>query len=257
MQQELSGGPADRHLAAAGQLIERYSWRLLTAHELAEGALALLAVGATDSFQRSLVAAYCLALYRAFAGEEGAERQRLACDELGRTLASMIFRHYPDLPPDEREDVAQNALERVWRARTSCREPIAFLAFASFHLLSAVKQVRQQLRRLGEPLTTAYGDDDEAIDVPDSEPPPLAQVLDKEHRAEIARFLDDLRLARPRAVGQIEVLAMRWLDELSSAEIAQRLQLSPNSIYTRLSRILKSIRDDPDLARRARELGLE
>lgn len=247
--------PEQRQLEAR-RLMERYGWGLVTPEALAERGAALLASGAASGLTRALVGAYCGVLYAAFVGEHGPEQQRRACEELGRSLGSLVAAHYPSLPPDERADVVQNALERVWRARESCREPVAFLSFASFHLLSAVQLARRQLRRVGDPLQPPSRDDDAPAEIPDDAPPPLTQILRRERREEIARFIEDLRRARPRAGGQIDILALRWLDDLGYPEIAERLQISPASAHTRLCRILATIRSDPQLLERARDLGL-
>jgi RNA polymerase sigma factor (sigma-70 family) len=195
-------------------------------------------------------------LYEAFDGARGPELQRHACEELARALAGMLRQSQPDLLPSEHEDVIQNALERIWRARASCRLPIAFLSFAASHLRSAIQQSKRQLQRLGEPLRPASGDDGETIEISDEAPQPLAQVLNQERRADVLRFLSDLRAVHPRARHQIEILELRWLEDLDYAEICARLHISLSNAQTRLSRILHTIRTDPELLRQARELGL-
>jgi len=236
--------------------MERYDWQLITPGNLVEQGVALVASGAAWGFTRALVGAYCVVMHRAFMGELGPEAQRRVCEELGRMFASLLARRYPLLPVDERADVTQNALERVWRTRESCREPIAFLSFASYHLLTSVQLIQRQLKRQGVPLQSPSGDEDTIIDIPDRAPSPMTEVLNKEHRAEVAQIFQELRERRSRAKGQIEVLALRWLDNLDYAEIAERLQISPATAQTRLSRILSTIRGDPELLERARELGL-
>lgn len=253
-EQELFKTPDDRYHEAR-RVMERYGWRLVTPERLAEQAAELVAAGTASGFARALVGAYCTVLYQGFVGERGAEQQRQACEELGRALGSILARNYPLLPADERADVTQNALERIWRARESCREPIAFLSFASFHLLSALRLAQRQLRRLGEPLRAPS--DDGAVDIPDPASSPVAEVLSKERGAAIQQFIHELRRLRPRAQGQIDILALRWIEALDYPEIAGRLKISQASAQTRLSRLLAAIRSDPELLQRASDLGLD
>lgn len=248
--------PDDRHREAR-RVVQRYDWQLISPETLVERGSALMASGAATQFTKALIGAYSTVLYQAFIGERGPEQQRRACEELGQMLRNLLVRNYPTLPPDERTDVTQNTLERIWRARASCREPIAFLSFASYHLLSAVQLTRRQLRRFGESLCPTSPDDDSVVDIPDQSPAPVVHVLNKERRAAIRQFLLDLRQLRPRAKGQIDILALRWLEDLDYPEIAARLKIAPGTAQTRLSRILTTIRSNPDLLQRASDLGLD
>lgn len=237
--------------------MDHYGWQLTAPAHLAACTVALIESGCTRNFKKALIGAYCVIMHQAFMGEQGPDMQRRACEELGQVLLAMLLREHPGVPSDERTDVVQNAIERVWRARASCREPIAFLAFAAGHLLNAVQLSRRQLRRFGEPiLAQAEIDDDRTIDIPDPAPSPDDQALNRERLASCTAFIDELRQRRPRAKGQIEVLSLRLLEDLTYDEIAARLAISPDIAYTRLSRIITTIRSDPDLLRRALELGL-
>lgn len=256
IQRQPSPEAVAHYLEVAQRLMQRYDWQLLSPEQLVEQALDLISGPGDNSMSRGLVGAYCPVLYQAFLGEQGPNRQQRACHELAHVLSSFLLRDYPGLPFDERGDVVQNTLERIWRARDSCREPAAFLAFASYHLLTAVQYMQRQLRRLGEPITSSPDDENDSIDIPDESASLLLQVLAKEHRADIVQFLAELRQLRPRASDQIDVLELRLIEDLDYPEIAQRLKISRDTAYQRLSRILKTIHTTPELAQHVRELGL-
>jgi RNA polymerase sigma factor (sigma-70 family) len=241
---------------AASRLIERYSWQLTSPEELVKQAHDLMALDKTHTFSKALFGAYYVVMYRAFMGDQDAERQRRACDELGHALTRLVAKNYPKLASHDREDIVQETLLRVWKARTNCREPIAFLSFAGWHLLTTIQQAERQRERSGEPFPPGFYDDDSTSDIPDEAPPPLVQVLNNEGWKELEAFFQDLRRNRPRASKQIDVLELEYLQDLDDGEIARRLNISRNNVYAKRHLILDTIRSDPELLQRAKQLKL-
>jgi RNA polymerase sigma factor (sigma-70 family) len=242
----------------AERMTKEHDWRLLPAADLARRALELLRSGAADRPEGATIGAYCIALHGACSGAEGPQRQNLAYGELARYLYSLAGARFADLGPDAREDIAQGALERVFRSFGRSREPIAFLAFAARHLLDAARQVRRHAHRPHESLEHAIGDDEGALAdrLPDTQPQPIEQVLVAERRAAIERLLEELAADHPRASQQIAILRMTWLDDLEDALIGERLGISLASVYTARSRLIKTIQSEPKWRKRALDLGL-
>lgn len=75
----------------------------------------------------------------------------------------------------------------------------------------------------------------------DAAPSPEAAVLDAERRAQLLAALDELRDE------EREVVACRYLLELSEAETAETLGLRPGTVKSRLSRALEHLRERLDV----------
>lgn len=243
--------------AVVDRLISEHDWRLLSRHAVLLRTIEHLRSGVADRPESAAVGAYCIALHAACSGMEGPQRQNRAYQELGRYLYCLIGMRFIDLPADVREDVAQSALERIFRAFEHCREPIAFLAFAAQHLLDAVRVARRQQYRPVESFDQIRdADDDPAEALPDPQPHPLDDILNTERRAAIERLLAEFAADHPRASQQVAILRMTWLDDLDDAAISQRLAMSLGSVYTARSRVIKTLQSEPKWQARARALGL-
>jgi RNA polymerase sigma factor (sigma-70 family) len=243
---------------AADQVIARYGWHLLDRDDLAGRACDLIHAGGATMPFAAAVGAYCVALHTACAGEQGLARQDQGYHDLSRYLLGLARTRYADLPADAREDVAQSALERIYKSFEHCREPVAFLAFAAQHLLDAARVARRSVRRPVDSFERVFG----APDAPPTEPAaaselaPDAQVFAGERRAGLDQWLRELLAAHPRATQQVEILRLSLAEELDDAEIAQRLGTSLNSVWAARSRIIKTIQAEPRWRARAVELGI-
>jgi RNA polymerase sigma factor (sigma-70 family) len=240
------------------RIIKEQGWQLLDPSELVQRTIAQLRAGAADRPESAAIGAYCMALHAACSGAEGSSRQNLAYGELARYLYSLTFARFPDLSSDVREDVAQSALERVFRSFERCREPVAFLAFAGLHLLDAARSARRHAFRPVDSLEQAIGSNEDTIGelLPDSQPEPVERVLVAERRAAIERLLEEIAADHPRAAQQVAILRMTWLDDLDDPTISQRLGISLSSVYAARSRLIKTIQSEPKWQARARALGL-
>jgi RNA polymerase sigma factor (sigma-70 family) len=240
------------------RIIREHGWQLLDPSELARRALAQLHVGAADRLESAVIGAYCAAMHAACSGAEGSARQNQAYGELARYLYSLTFVRFADLGPDVREDVTQSALERIFKSFERCREPVAFLAFAGLHLLDAARPARRQIARPLESLQQPIGPADDTLGevLPDLQPEPVEHVLAAERRVAIERLLAEIAADHPRALQQIAILRMTWLEDLDDTAISQRLSISLSSVYAARSRLIKTIQSEPKWQARARELGL-
>jgi RNA polymerase sigma factor (sigma-70 family) len=249
----------ERHCrAVVGRLIARYQWRLLDPEELAQRAFQRIRAGAANSPIGAAIGAYCVALHAACSGAEGAPRQELAYRELAKYLFSLTSQRFADLRPDLREDVAQSALERVFKSFDRCREPVAFMTFAAQHLLDAVRMVRRQENRPVESFERTFGASETAqFDLADdAQPQPIERAIAAERRQAIEQFLQEFLRDHPRAAQQVAVLRLDLADELDDLAIARRLGMSTNSVYAARSRIIKTIQSEPKWRSRAGELGI-
>ena len=240
------------------RILREHDWRLLDHGELVRRAIAQLRSGVADRPESAVIGAYCIAMHASCSGAEGLARQDQAYNELARYLYSSTIMRFPDLSPDMREDVAQSALERIFKSFERCREPVAFLAFAALHLLDAVRPVRRHAYRPIKSLDRAIGATEDTLRelLPDPQPAPVDLVLVAERRAAIEHLLAEIAADHPRASQQIAILRMTWLDDLDDPAISRRLGVSLSSVYAARSRLIKTIQSEPKWQARARQLGL-
>jgi len=69
-------------------------------------------------------------------------------------------------------------------------------------------------------------------------------------------LLAEIAADHPRALQQIAILRMTWLDDLDDPAISRRLGVSLSSVYAARSRLIKTIQSEPKWQARARQLGL-
>jgi RNA polymerase sigma factor (sigma-70 family) len=240
------------------QLLSDHKWRLLDRDELVRRTLDHLQAALADRVESAVIGAYCVALHSACSGAEGLLRQEIAYGELARYLYGLIAMRFADLRPDVREDVAQSTLERIFKSFDRCREPVAFLAFAAQHLLDAVRMARRQEYRPVESFEQVVGADEDSPGdaLPDARPQPIEHLLIAEQRATIDCFLQEFVTDHPRALQQVAILRMTWLDDMDDPAISRRLGISLGSVYTARSRVIKTIQSEPKWQARARALGL-
>jgi RNA polymerase sigma factor (sigma-70 family) len=235
----------DRLLAARG-------WRLLGRDEWAQRVFEQLLAGRIGDPPRAAVYIYSLALHGACSGAEGRHRQNLGYDELFRYLYDGARRRYPELA----EEVAQQALERVFTLFTRCHTPSAFLAFAFQQLLDAARVVRRE--ELGGRLRApAAAGRLELNGLPDQrQPDPAARVIADELRARFERLSVEFLHKHPRAKQQLTALRLKYIDGLDEAAISRKLGKSIGSVYTLRARAIEKLRAEPSWRALARDFGI-
>jgi RNA polymerase sigma-70 factor (ECF subfamily) len=121
--------------------------------------------------------------------------------------------------PEAAEDATQEALVRAWRARATCREATSASAWLRTITANEARRLAARNRRLPEPLDG-------------HEPPDPGGELGDPQVSAIA--LDQvLALLSPR---DRQVLQLRYVAELTQAQIAERLRLPEGTIKVRLHR---------------------
>ena len=159
--------------------------------------------------ERDLVAA-------AAAGDPAAfaclvERHRSRVDAVVRRL----------LPPDEAEDVTQEALLRAYLGISTLRDPDRFLGWVCG---IAINVAKMRLRRLALQRRVAVG---------------AAGVATSEDH-ELLRAVQDAVDLLP--AGQRDVVLMHYVDDLSCDEIARLLDTTPGAVRVRLHRARAQLR---------------
>jgi RNA polymerase sigma factor (sigma-70 family) len=135
---------------------------------------------------------------------------------------------------DAAEDVVQEAFIRLARSLNRIDDP----AKATAYLRSIVLNLARDHNRRGL-LSIRH-----ASPVDDLDPAGVDEKIAARHDH---RQLVDLLRVLPRR--QRDCLALHYLLELSVAETADTLKLSPNSVKTHLKRGLAALRTDPELTR--------
>jgi DNA-directed RNA polymerase specialized sigma24 family protein len=232
------------------RMVGAYGWGLIERGDLARRALQLIEHGRIEP---AVMGAYCLAMYAACSGGEGVSRQNQGYAELARYLYAISAMRHADLRPELREEAVQSALERIFKAFSRCRQPVALLAFAAQHLLDAARVIRRHEYRSADSIEQLAW---QAEPAGEALPDPLDQVIAADQRATIERLLGEYVAAHPRATQQVAILWMQWIERLDDRAISQRLGISLNSLYTARSRITKIMQSEPHWHTRARELGL-
>jgi RNA polymerase sigma factor (sigma-70 family) len=171
-----------------------------------------LAVRSRNQFvvsDRELVAAAAAGDAAAFAAL--AERSRERVEAVVRRM----------LPPDEAEDVTQEALLRAFIGMSRLRDPDRFVGWLCG---IAVNLAKMRLRRLALQKRVAVG----------------APIVVADEDRELLRAVQDAVALLPS--GQRDVVVMHYVDDLSCDEIARLLGMSPGAVRVRLHRARAQLR---------------
>ena len=124
----------------------------------------------------------------------------------------------------EAEDIVADAYARAWPRLAAGRvdEPLAYLRRAVFNRASSWRRHRSVVRREEGRRRPPPAPEDAATDV-----------------GERDRLLEALRLLPPP---QVEVIALRFLEDLSEAETARQLGLPLGTVKSRTARALDALR---------------
>ena len=127
------------------------------------------------------------------------------------------------------EDVTQEAMTRAWTARRSLRDPASFDAWFDRILVNCVRERLRRQRRIRE---VAFPGDDEG-ETGDA----FATVL---ARDSVGRALSSLTLE------QRTVVVLRYWQDLSLGQVAERLGWPLGTVKSRLHHALAAIRERID-----------
>lgn len=273
----------DRCRTSAERLLARYGSRLLTRDACVQLTLDAVQAGAASTPERAASHIYTLALhiactgvelvpddepdaahlYRAVAGHvvrsagSPRARQELGYTELYRYLYAIAQWRYPEL----HEDVAQIALEQIYRTLAHCRVPGAFLKFAILRLADAARTLlrgeAQSVQSLDLPIDG--GGDTITLGQLLADPgqrDPLDLAVNDSLRRQVARSMADCARRHPRARLQLAVVWMKYIEDMDDVTIGRRIKKSVASVQTARSRGLKLLAADPTFRALAAECGV-
>lgn len=240
-------------LRTVDQLCGLHGWQLLQRADFARRLLESVRADG-GNLQYAAFGVYNQALYAACSGAEGRERWNLGYTELHRLLYDRALRHCPEIVAD----ATQLALEYTCARFATCRDPRAFFAFATQHLLNAARSIRRRERRLPDSLEHAVGESDEPLGhtIADERPGPLDHVLSAEAGRQVTELIARYRRRHPRAHKQLAALLLTRLEDLDDETAARRLEVTTPALRVLRSRARERLRADPELLALARELGL-
>jgi RNA polymerase sigma-70 factor (ECF subfamily) len=152
-----------------------------------------------------------------------------------RGAAMVLFARQLMLDREEAEDVVQEAFVRFWRSRHNVSDPIAYLYTCIRRCaLEAQRKARRRVRR------------EERAARPEGQPndvPFFCPLEQDERRQAVESALQRL----PEA--QREILVLRIWGELSFPQMAETLNISPNTAASRyryaLSKLRESLAQEP------------
>ncbi|MFQ1701760.1 RNA polymerase sigma factor [Loktanella agnita] len=179
------------------------------------------------------------ALLVAFANGDATAARDLADRLLPRVLAQAT-RMLAD--PAEAEDVAQDAMMRLWRIAPDWRQGEAEVSTWLYRVVANLCTDRLRKRRGGVSL-------DQVAEPPDGAPSVAAQL---QTRARMAALSDALAQLPER---QAQAVALRHLEGLSNPEIAQIMDISVRSVESLTARGKRALAEI--MAGRKAELGYD
>lgn len=139
--------------------------------------------------------------------------------------------------PDDAADLTQEAFLKAWKNLESFQFDSAFSTWL-YRLASncCLDFLRSQKRRRTVSLTVENEEDEQVMDIPDTQPTPEEQAVKQEEKEQLhlaMQMLDE---------EQRQILTLRVVNDLSYTEIADILQLKEGTVKSRLSRARESLR---------------
>lgn len=221
--------------SAARQILSRYGWTFVTAAELGQRIARRLVI--TEEPAPLMVVAHACAaelLYHACRAVDEPQRIEQGYTELYHYLDRIAKRRWLD----RGSDIVQHAIELTFQQVERCRAPSAFLAFARYKLLHAVKAdlgIRAPAISLEDAAVTAQLA--AGADV-------AAEVIGIAGLEELVLAIQRLPDPRQRTV----VLGKYFLQQ-SDQMIATGLSITPQYVAVLRGRALKRLREDLRLRR--------
>jgi RNA polymerase sigma-70 factor (ECF subfamily) len=157
----------------------------------------------------------------------------LAYEELVRPHQEIAFRvaYVITRNSADAEDATQDALVKAWRALGRFRVDEPLRPWLLRIVANEARNRRRSVGRRERLILRAADSSGEAA------PSPETTVLDREQRTELLRALDDL------PDGAREVLACRYLLELTEEETAAALDVPVGTVKSRTSRALERLKE--------------
>lgn len=254
----VSGVIEGESLTAAKQVIGEFNWHLLSEAELAQRAAEVLAQTPGLSPRRACQNIYSVVLCESCRDSDRC-RQEQAYTELHTYLYRIAYHRWPEIA----EDAAQEAIWLVFRDIAKVKKPGAFLYFAWCKLLHAIQRVKPDPRQIGnlpaedlvpwrQPENYLEGDKRVAKsnrtaspDAPfpwDGSAGYWTDSINDDLADKLWNCLRSIWTEHPRARDQIRAFMWKHYDDLSEAEICQRLNQTPAQVQVLRSRAKRSLR---------------
>ncbi len=242
----------------ARELLAR-GWMIVTAEELTPRVIAELRARFNDSpvvpiaaLQRATVRRYSRVLFDA-CGNDGAPEQRRAFEELWDYLYPRALYRLHDA--NKAQDATQQTLVKIFRKRTTCREPGSFLRWCEQVLLREIfERFREQYaRHLTErgleyvARETSLEELGAKVDVESNQSEEfLADAKQDTSEQAFTEPMRDALVAALRACLQNErqvlLLIELFIHDKSFLEVAEQLQTTPLNVQVMRTRTLKKLR---------------
>lgn len=209
--------------------------------------------------ERTVMRHYCAQLWRACGSDDSAE-QKEALTEVWNYLRPRALYRVGDA--SLADELAQQALERVWEKRAACRDPGAFLGWADQVLLNLI---RDHYRKHSRPRSTRDGilyerreveadaaeaDENAGWDTIERTddgvfPDPFESAAQFSMRREVLAALRDcLRNER-----YVKVITERYLNSKNLAQVGAAVGVTPLNTQVMTSRAMAKLRDCPEMKR--------
>jgi RNA polymerase sigma factor (sigma-70 family) len=221
-------------------LIAKHRWTLLEPDELVERVLRSAPAGSDAQMAAWAKHHYSAALYEACRQTENTDRCERGYDELARMLYRAAYNRLPELA----QDITQNTVATIMEQIHLCRNPGTFVAFALGKLRGASTEA---LRNKGR---QPYEDEDALRTIATQHGRPAPSLAQRERTRAILRSIKSLPSER-----QQKVILLKYFEELSDAQIAERLDISVANVRVSRHRGMEKLRQDERLKDYARWPG--
>ena len=222
----------------AAELLTQRAWRLVEQSALASKVAQIIVRQVNDAgtrtidvklVERELVNEYGSQLYAACL-DRGSAREQLAYEELWAYLSPLVMHFVSDTAL--RSDIMQDALERIHRGLEGVQNPRHFLVWVSV-------VTRQQLRLSQYRRMERHAE--ESFDV--EEQPNVKVATYESNLVESSDLREVITMALSHlSERERQVIVASYVDGLRPSEIAEKMGLSPNSVYVLKHRALTSLR---------------
>lgn len=248
---------SERCWAVSKKLISQYQWGLLTSAVLTDQMIGQLQ-DSQDLSERKLRATalniYSLTLYEAVCKpNKDATRHQAFTDIYNYLYAVALYRWHSE---GLAEELAQDALSRIWEHRMKCEKPGAFLYFCLMRLWNAYSdEQRANAKNPAHDLPDRDDSDDPQHEITDTTlpTPEEAAICQELWERWLTRFGE---LHKTRASRQLDMVYYKYFLGLTDEEIVDQLapDNNPNNIQTLRVRGLSRLHSDPELSRLSRQL---
>lgn len=235
-------------LLVVHSLLTHNNWQLLPSETLASLVVERMASAPTNRTPREVAYfVYCeQALYPACRGLHGQSLRQLGFAE----LASFLYKKALKYGPQDAQDLAHQAIVAIYQNMDSCHNPGTFLAFALLQLRYCNKKRMRTVERetsLDEMMEQDLYGDEPTVDPQFSTTADSTaqQAIDHQLRTLLHQRLRQLRAEFPRAAQQWDAIGLRYIEELTVEESAERLGVTTTALYTLVSRAMAKLREDP------------